>query len=143
MENMNCYTMESIKEGIVEGFNVTITEEMLDSFLKITGDINPMHNDDEFARSRGYDKKIVYGMLTASFISTLAGVYLPGKNCIIHSVETNFVKPVFVGDTLLVQGTVRKADPRFGQVEIKVDITNQNGKKVVRGLLKVGVTNEQ
>lgn len=138
---MNCYTIDTLIEGIVESFDVTITQDMIDKFLQITGDINPMHSDDDFARSKGFPSKIVYGMLTSSFISTLAGVYLPGRDCLIHSIETSFIKPVYIGDVLTIKGTVKKVDVRFKQLEIKIDITNQNSQKVVRGILKAGVLN--
>lgn len=140
---MNEYTIDTMYEGLTESFTVNITQEMLDSFRTITGDTNPMHTDDEFAKQNGFPQKIAYGMLTASFISTLAGVYLPGRHCLIHSVETNFVKPVFVGDTLTVQGICKTVDKRFGQAVIQISIKNQNGQKVVRAILKAGVLNEQ
>ncbi len=136
---MNRYTFDDLKEGLTESFEAEITEDMMSSFLKITGDINPLHNDDAFAKKKGFRERVVYGMLSASLISTLGGVYLPGENCLIHSVEANFVKPVFIGDRLTVQGTVEKVNSRFGQVEIKVQIFNQDGTKVVRGKLKAGV----
>lgn len=140
---MNNYNFEDLKEGLNESFNVTVTQEMLDKFLSITGDTNPMHISDEYARTRGYNERIVYGMLTASFISTLAGVYLPGKNCLILGVETNFIKPVYVNDELTVKGTVEKTYPRMGVVDIKVSIFKQNGEKVLRGKIKAGVLSGQ
>lgn len=138
---MKYYVFEDLKEGLTESFNVTVTQEMLDKFLSITGDTNPMHISDEYAQTKGYNERIVYGMLTASFISTLAGVYLPGKNCLILGVETNFIKPVYVNDELLVKGTVEKAYPRMGVVDIKVSMFRQNGEKVLRGKIKAGVLN--
>lgn len=81
--HMNEYTYEQIEIGTKESFEVSVTEEMLESFKKITGDINPLHNDAEYARSMKYEDRVVYGMLTASFLSTLAGVYLPGKRVLL------------------------------------------------------------
>lgn len=78
-------------------------------------------------------------MLTASFLSTLAGVYLPGENSLIHSVETKFVKPVFVGDTLLVSGEVAEKNEHFPVIKLKVVITNQKKEKVLRGSMQIGV----
>ena len=75
---MNEYKFKDIKIGLEEKFEVNLTEEMVKAFCNITGDINPLHNDLDFAKSKGYNEKVVYGMLTASFLSTLAGVYLPG-----------------------------------------------------------------
>ena len=54
---------------------------MMDQFLAITGDCSPIHVDADYAKDRGYPGCVVYGMLGASFFSTLAGVYLPGEHC--------------------------------------------------------------
>lgn len=72
-------------------------------------------------------------------LSTLAGVYLPGENSLIHSVETKFVKPVFVGDTLLVSGEVVEKNEHFPVIKLKVVITNQKKEKVLRGSMQIGV----
>ena len=68
---MNEYKLEDIKIGMIEKFKVKITEKMQNDFREITGDVNPMHLDDEFANKNGFNKKLVFGMLTASFFSTL------------------------------------------------------------------------
>ena len=75
---------------------------MLEKFRDITSDVNPLHNDEAYAKERGYGGRVVFGMLCAGFYSTLAGVYLPGEHCLLHEVETKFKKPVFIGDTLTV-----------------------------------------
>lgn len=139
---MNDYSYQNLRGGIQQEFFVTVTEQMVDDFRKITGDRNPLHHDDGFARQYHYPKKVVYGMLTASFLSTLAGVYLPGKYCVIHSVETKFTQPVFVGDRLRVSGVVTEMHDCVRQVVLKVVITNQNGEKVLKGILKAGVLEE-
>ena len=140
---MNEYKFEDIKLGLEEKFQVVITEDMVKSFCNMTGDINPLHNDIEFAKFKGYNEKVVYGMLTASFLSTLAGVYLPGKNSIIHSVEILFKKPVFISDSpLTIKGTVIEINDLFKQFTIKVEITNKKEEKVIRGIMKVGVLDE-
>ena len=90
---MNEYTFDELAVGMSESFSVTVTPEMLDRFRTDTGDINPLHNDEAFALERGYTGRVAYGMLTASFLSTLAGVYLPGKWCLIQRVETDFPEP--------------------------------------------------
>lgn len=135
------YTYEELEVGLSHEFSVTITEKMMDSFREMSGDCNPLHTDTEFAQARNFPNRVVYGMLTASFISQL-GVYLPGKNCLIHSVEINFVKPVFPNDTLNVSGTVVEKNDTFRQLTIKIIITNQHGEKVCRGKLKAGVFHE-
>lgn len=136
---MNHYTMEQLRPGMAEEFTVTVTEEMMEQFRALTGDVSPIHMDPDYAAQRGYPGRVVYGMLGASFFSTLAGVYLPGEHCLLHSVETKFAKPVFIGDTLTVRGEVTEVNPVFGEITIKASLTNQDGKKVTRGLIKAGV----
>ncbi len=137
---MNHYSFNDLKIGLTESFRITITQDMMEKFLSITGDCNPMHLDANFARNRGgFPQNIVYGMLTASFISTLGGVYLPGEKCFIQSLEVYFVKPVFVGDELTISGTVKSLDERVNVAGITVKIINQKEEKVLRGKLTVGV----
>ena len=136
---MNHYTLEQLQPGMTEEFTVTVTEEMMARFCSITGDVSPIHMDADYAAGRGYPGRVVYGMLGASFFSTLAGVYLPGEHCLLHSVEAKFVKPVFIGDTLTVRGEVSEVNPVFGEITIRASLINQEGKKVTRGLIKAGV----
>ncbi len=140
MENhMNEYRYEEIDIGQRESFSVTVTEEMMSSFCAITGDINPLHNDEDYAVSKGHPGKVVYGMLTASLLSTLAGVYLPGKNSLIHEVKIKFSKPVYIGDTLTVEGIVEEKHDVYSLIILKVLIRNQNGDKVLKATMQVGV----
>lgn len=136
---MNSYTLAGLAPGLTESFTVTVTEEMMRQFYAITGDCSPIHMDAEYAAGRGYAGRVVYGMLGASFFSTLAGVYLPGEHCLLHSVEAKFAKPVMIGDNLTISGKVTEVNETFGEVTIKAVITNQNGQKVTRGLIKAGV----
>jgi 3-hydroxybutyryl-CoA dehydratase len=136
---MNSYQWEDISVGMEEQFRVIVSEEMMDMFRHITGDSNPLHNDTAFAAQRGYPDRVAYGMLTASFLSTLAGVYLPGEKSLIHSIEGKFVKPVYVGDELTVSGIVKEMDERFHCFWMKVEIHNQKNEKVLRGSMQIGI----
>ncbi len=137
---MNEYELKDLKIGMTEEFCVKITEEMQDNFRQITGDINPMHSDKEFAMQRGFSDKLVFGMLTASFFSKLVGVYLPGKNCLFQECkDIRFHSPVFVGNELTVKGEITEIDERFGRLVIKATIHNQENKKVCSAKLMVGV----
>ena len=121
---MNHYTLAEMTPGLSESFTVTVTEEMMAQFEAITGDVSPIHMDAEYAQKRGYPGRVVYGMLGASFFSTLAGVYLPGEHCLLHGVECKFAKPVFIGDTLTITGTVVNVSEAVAEAEIKAVITN-------------------
>lgn len=136
---MNQYRFEDIYVGLKEEFQVTVTADMLAQFCKMTGDVNPLHTDEAFAKEKGYDGRVAYGMLTASFLSTLAGVYLPGERSLIHSVESKFTKPVYVGDTLTISGQVSECNEMFSVFTMKTTIVNQKGEKVLRGKMQVGI----
>lgn len=139
---MNEYKYNDIYIGQEESFLIKISEEMMNKFFSITNDKNPLHHNQKFAHSKGFNNKVVFGMLTASFISTLGGVYLPGKYCLIHSVETKFLKPVYIGDSLTITGKIKEKHDSVQQIDIKIVMINQMGEKVLRGLLKVGFLNE-
>lgn len=140
---MNYYNYEQLAVGVTESFQVTVTEEMLSKFGSITGDFNPLHTDAEFAKQKGYKGKVVYGMLTASFLSALAGMYLPGERSLIHRVEAEFPKPVYVGDTLIVLGEVTSMNEAFHTFEMKVTVLNQEQVKVLRGKMRIQVLDEK
>lgn len=136
---MNSYTLAQLAPGVTESFTVTVTAEMMEHFYAATGDCSPIHLDADYAAGRGYPGRVVYGMLGASLVSTLAGVYLPGEHCLLHEVDAKFAKPVFIGDTLTVTGRVAEVSETFGEITVKYSIANQDGKKVTRGMYKAGV----
>lgn len=138
---MNVFTFENLEVGQSEGFTVQVTKEMHDNFTKTTGDINPMHIDTEYAKSQGFNDILVYGMLTASFYSTLVGVYLPGKYCLFHECNTSFNRPVYINDTLSIKGTIiEKTEVPINRITIKAIIKNQKNETVSRAKLVVGIS---
>lgn len=136
---MNKFKYEDLKIGHKEDFTTQVPKKYQDAFRSFTKDINPLHLDSNFAREKGYKDCVVFGMLTASYYSTLVGVYLPGEKSLIHSVEIKFLKPVYIGDILRVEGVVKEKSDTFKLLIIKATITNQNNVKVSRATMKVGV----
>lgn len=136
---MNYYHYEDLYIGQEEQFSVVISEEMLKHFEEISGDNNLLHKDGAFAKDHGYQDRVVYGMLTSSFLSTLGGVYLPGAFCLIQSVEVKFLLPVFIGDRLSVSGTVVELNDSVRQIVLSVVIINQDNNKVLKGKMKMGI----
>lgn len=136
---MREYTYEDCAIGLKEFFEVMITEDMVYGFRTLSEDRNPLHNDEQFAKEKGFKGKVVYGMLTASFLSTLAGMYLPGKHCLIQEVSLKFVKPVYIGEKLIISGEVQERNDLFNQLVLKVRISNEAGENVLRGKMHIGV----
>lgn len=112
--------------GQKEEFIAEVTQEKMEMFYALTSDDNPLHRNEQFAKQHGYKACVVYGMLTSSFLSTFAGVYLPGEFCLIQSVESKFTKPVYIGDRLTISGVISELHDSVQQAVIKVKIANQN-----------------
>lgn len=140
-ERINEYTFDEIETGQTEAFTRKITLEMEDAFRHMTGDLNPLHREDDFACQTGGGKfkgHIAFGMLTASLLSTLAGVYLPGKYSLIHSIDNiQFRKPVYAGDVLTVTGTVREKQDGLKLLLLAVKAVNQDNQTVLKADMKV------
>lgn len=138
---MKEYTFSDLSIGMKESFTRTITKELEDSFREITGDLNPLHYDDEYAREIGegrFKGHVTFGMLTASLYSTICGMYLPGKYSLIHSLEDiAFKTPVYVGDELTVTGEIIETNESLKLIVLKVIINNQDKKTVSKAKIKV------
>jgi len=139
---MNEYKFSDIEIGLEESFEVKIDASKMDKFLDISNDINPLHIDSNYAKKKGFPGRVVYGLLTSSFYSTLVGVYLPGKYCILQGIDIQFSKPVYIGDALKISGKVSYTNEAYKQIEIKAFITNQNNEKVSKATIKTGVIDE-
>ena len=114
-------------------FQKKITQADLSHFIKITGDLNPLHVDDSFAKQTFFGQKIVHGMLSASLFSTLVGMHLPGIGAIYKSQTLNFLRPVFIGDNLCAWFEITGIDPEAEIIEIRSWIENQDKEIVIEG----------
>jgi 3-hydroxybutyryl-CoA dehydratase len=113
------YDFEELHIGMSEVYGKTITEADIVLFAGISGDINPVHLNHEFAAETMFEGRIAHGMLTASFISTAIGTKLPGPGCIYVAQNLRFKAPVRVGDTVNAQVTVTGLDESKRMVSLK------------------------
>lgn len=112
------FYFEELKPGQQATVSRTITETDLRNFSGVSGDTNPMHLSEEFARSTPFGGTIVHGMLTASLISAVIGTKLPGPGCIYMSQTLKFLAPVRVGDTVYATCTVQELVPEKKRVRL-------------------------
>lgn len=124
---------EDIQIGDTAVFSKTITDFDIYQFAGLTGDFNPMHIDNEFAKETFFKERIAHGLLTGSFISTVLGMKLPGPNSIYLSQNFKFLAPVKIGDT--VKATVTVVEKRDDKKIIKLitQVFNQRMDMVVDG----------
>ena len=112
--------------------NFTVTEEMIDKFALVTGDKNPIHLDKEYAQKSLFKKRIAHGFLIGSFISTVIGNYFPGNGTIYLSQSLKFMKPVFIGDNIVVKvKVISKTDKNW--LILKTDCFNSICEIVLEG----------
>lgn len=136
---MNTFTFDELKIGQTVSFQAKVTALDFDVFKAHSHDINPLHNDDAYAIAQGFPGKVAYGMLSASYFSTLSGVYLPGKYALIHTINIKFLKPVFEGDELTISGEIIDRNETFRFIEVKGIIHNQHGIAVCKAQMQIGV----
>ena len=118
------YTFDDISVGLEKQFTVTITESMIDEFAKISGDYNPLHLDEKFARSRDFKNRVCHGMLLGSLFSRLVGMYIPGKYSLYFSQTLDFVNPSIMNDTVTVVGKVISKTESTKLITLKTTIKN-------------------
>ena len=113
------YYIDELKPGMSESLTKTVTERDVELFGEVSGDRNPVHFDEEFAKTTMFKGRIAHGMLTASFISTVLGTKLPGPGCIYVSQNLKFRAPVRIGDTVRTRVTVTSVDRDKGRVALE------------------------
>ena len=126
-------TIDELEVGQTARFSKTITETDIYLFAGVTGDLNPAHVDEAYAKKTFFKTRIAHGMLTASFISTVIGTMLPGPGCVYLSQEVRFLAPVIIGDTVSAVVEITEIRPEKKRIWLKTTCTNQDGTVVVDG----------
>jgi phosphate acetyltransferase/phosphate butyryltransferase len=130
-------TFDEIKIGDSASLSRTLKPEDIKLFAVMSGDVNPAHVDEEFARSDMFHKIVAHGMWGGALISTLLGTKLPGPGAIYLGQTLKFTKPVALGDTVTVKATVTSKDPEKHRVSVVCSCTNQYGEVVISGNAQV------
>lgn len=100
--------LEDLEVGLAASYAKTVTETDIVMFAGLSGDTNPVHLNDEYARTTMFGGRIAHGMLSAGFISTVLGTRLPGPGTIYLSQNLQFKAPVRIGDTVTAKVIVRE-----------------------------------
>ena len=131
------YTFAQIKLGDIVSFTEKITKSNLVSFANLSGDYNPLHMDENYAKNTKFKKRVCHGMLLASFFSKLIGMHIPGKNSLYFSQTLNFQNPCFIDDIITIKGLVTDKSDSTKIITLKTSIHNQTGVCLVDGIAKV------
>lgn len=129
-------TYDELNEGDSATFSRTLTEDELVLFAAVSGDVNPVHLDSEFAAESMFKERIAHGMWSGSLISAALATVMPGPGTIYMDQTLSFKRPVKLNDTLTVKLTVLKKESK-NRVVLDCDVRNQKDEKVVSGEAKV------
>ena len=113
--------LDEISVGQEAEFSKTVTDADIQGYAEVSGDTNPVHLDEEFAKTTIFKGRIAHGMLSAGFISAILGTKLPGPGCIYLSQTLKFLAPVKIGDTVRAVATVTDIIPEKKRVTLKTD----------------------
>jgi 3-hydroxybutyryl-CoA dehydratase len=117
----------------------TFTEDDVQRFIEITGDTNPLHVDEAFAKRTQFGGRVLHGMLTASIFSTMVGMLLPGTGAVYRSQTIRFLLPVHIGETVTAHFVIRAIDREKHRLTIDSWIENQSGQRVIDGTCEAGL----
>lgn len=116
-----------------------VTQEIYDAFQKCSGDMNPLHTNEIFAKEKGFPGCVMYGNIINAFVSTLIGMCLPTPDVIIHSQEIQYKNPVFMDDVLTAEMKTNDVFESVNAVELKFSFKNASGKIVSKGKVQIGI----
>lgn len=130
---MTIFQYSDLKIGQIAEYKRTITEQDIEKFADVSGDHNPIHLDEDFARKTFFKGRIAHGMLSVSFISTTLAQELPGPGSIYLKQEVSFKKPVRIGDTITARVEIIDKDDEKERITLGTTCVNQNNELVVDG----------
>jgi 3-hydroxybutyryl-CoA dehydratase len=133
MEDIKGLTIDQLEVGQSASFSKTVTETDVYNFAGVSGDFNPAHINEAYAKETFFKTRIAHGMLSAGFISAVLANKLPGPGTIYIGQEMKFTKPVLFGDTITATCTVEELFPEKNRAIIRTVCTNQDGETVIDG----------
>ena len=120
------FTITEITIGMTASYSQTISDADVKAFAGISGDHNPVHLSEEYAKNSRFKNRIAHGLLTASFFSAIFGTKLPGEGCVYAGQNLQFKKPVYLGDTVVAKVTVIAIDVLKKRVTFETVCTVNN-----------------
>ncbi len=130
-------TFDEIAVGEKASLSRTVTQEDIDLFAIVSGDVNPAHMDPAYAKTDIFHRVIAHGMLGAGLISNVLGTKLPGPGTIYMGQDLRFLRPVDIGDTITATLTVTEKHPEKGDLLLDCHCSNQKGQEVISGTAHV------
>jgi len=122
-----------IQVGQTATRSLTLTQKHVDMYAEMTGDHNPLHFDENFAKRTKFGGLIVQGGLTTGILNALVAMDMPGPGTVFLSHDFKFTGPVYIGDTITAVAEVLKVHPEKPVTHLQIEITRQTGESVLEG----------
>lgn len=142
LENFSGMSINEIKVGMSASYSQTISDADVKAFAGISGDHNPIHVSDDFAKKSRFKKRIAHGLISASFFSALFGTKIPGFGCVYVSQNLNFKRPVYLEDTVEARVTVTSVDIKKNRVLFET-VCKVKNKVVIDGCAEIYIPAEK
>ncbi len=126
-------TFEEILIGQAATYTRVISKEMVKAFAEVSGDTNPVHLDEEYAKGTIFKENIAHGILVTGLISKVLGCDLPGYGSIYVSQKVDFLRPVKIGDKITAKVEAVSKEDKRGFVTFRTTCVNQSGRVVIKG----------
>ena len=126
-------TINQLEIGDKAEFSKTVSESDVYLYAGITGDFNPVHINEVYAKKTYFKTRIVHGMLVGGLISTVLSKQLPGPGSIYVGQDLNFLAPVIIGDTITAKVEIVEIKVKENRVRLKTTCVNQDGTTVLEG----------
>jgi 3-hydroxybutyryl-CoA dehydratase len=126
-------TYGEIKISDTASMSLIADPETVNQYARLTGDLNPVHMDEDYAARSFFKKRVVHGLLAAGLIGAVLGTRLPGPGTIYLRQELDFQSPVFLGDTITARVQVLEKFDRQEKIKLRTWVENQDGRLVLDG----------
>jgi len=134
------HALADLREGLQRSITFSISLEQMQAFAELSGDFNPLHVNDAFARSKGYAGRVVYGALLIAKVSQLIGMRLPGRDAVWASVSFDFKRPLYVGQDAELEGILLEAHRATGMLQLGL-VLRSGGRVLGKGKAEVMLGN--
>lgn len=132
--------LQSVPVDVHSGKSVCVElwvdDEQMRRFAELSGDFNPLHTDEAFAKAKGFEGRVVYGALLLAKVSELIGMRLPGRDGVWARVEFDFLKPLYVNQSAELEARVARFSEATGLLELRLSL-HREGKCIAKGRAEV------